>query len=108
MHARARRFFNPDDNRKLPRRLFWTAFVVRVAYMAIAHTYRIRPQDDHFQFGWEAGRIARALVTGHGYSDPFANAAFPHTGPTAWLPPLYPVLIAAIFRVFGVFSHGSA
>ncbi len=108
MLARARNFFNPEDPGKLPRRLFWTAFLVRVLYVAIAHTYRIRATDDHFQFGWEAGRIARALVTGFGYSDPFSNAAFPHTGATAWLPPLYPLLLAAIFKVFGVYSRASA
>jgi 4-amino-4-deoxy-L-arabinose transferase-like glycosyltransferase len=108
MLARARTLFNPEDSARLPRRLFWTAFLIRVAYIAIAHTFRIRPADDHFQFAWEAGRIARALVTGHGYSDPFANAAYPHTGPTAWLPPLYPLLIAGIFRIFGVYSHASS
>jgi 4-amino-4-deoxy-L-arabinose transferase-like glycosyltransferase len=79
-----------------------------VLYLTLAHTYRVRPNDDHFQFAWEAGRIARALVTGHGYSDPFANAAFPHTGPTAWLPPVYPLLVAGVFRVFGVYTAASA
>ncbi|MDP9049926.1 MAG: glycosyltransferase family 39 protein [Acidobacteriota bacterium] len=108
MLARARSFFNPDNPTQLPRRLFWTAFLIRVAYIALAHTFRIRPADDHFQFAWEAGRIARALVTGNGYADAFANTTFPHTGPTAWLPPLYPLLIAAIFRIFGVYSHTSA
>jgi Dolichyl-phosphate-mannose-protein mannosyltransferase len=108
MLARARSFFNPADQSKLPRRLFWIAFLVRVVYLTLAHTYRVRPAEDHFQFGWEAGRIARALVTGYGYSDPFANAYIAHTGPTAWLPPLYPLLLAAIFRVFGVYTHASA
>ncbi len=108
MLARARSFFNPSDPSKLPRRLFWIAFLVRVLYITLAHTYRIRPAEDHFQFGWEAGRIARALVTGYGYSDPFANAFIAHTGATAWLPPLYPLLLAAIFRIFGIYSHASA
>jgi len=108
MLARARSFFNPFDQSKLPRRIFWIAFLVRVLYITLAHTYRIRPAEDHFQFGWEAGRIARALVTGYGYSDPFANAYIAHTGATAWLPPLYPLLLAAIFRIFGVYTHASA
>jgi hypothetical protein len=76
--------------------------------MTLAHTYRFRIAEDHFQFGWEAGRIARALVTGYGYSDPFANAYLVHSGPTAWLPPLYPLLMAVVFRVFGVYTHESA
>jgi len=108
MPARASRLFNPQDESKLRRHVFWVAFAVRVLYLTLAHTYRVRPYDDHFQFAWEAGRIARALVTSHGYSDPFANAVFPRTGPTAWLPPLYPLLIAAVFRVFGVYTAASA
>jgi 4-amino-4-deoxy-L-arabinose transferase-like glycosyltransferase len=110
MLARLRSFFNPSTPNPLraPARIFWVAFLVRVLYMTLAHTYRIRPLEDHFQFGWEAGRIARALVTGYGYSDPFASAYIAHTGPTAWLPPLYPLLLAAIFRVFGLFTPASA
>lgn len=108
MLARLRAFLNPQDECTLPRRIFWVALVVRVLYMTLAHTYRIRVAEDHFQFGWEAGRIARALVTGYGYADPFANAYLAHTGPTAWLPPLYPLLMAAVFRVFGIFTLQSA
>jgi len=110
MLARLRAFFNPPTPSPLraPARIFWVAFLVRVLYMTLAHTYRIRVSEDHFQFGWEAGRIARALVTGYGYADPFANAFLAHTGPTAWLPPLYPLLMAAIFRIFGVYTHASA
>jgi len=110
MLARLKSFFNPQTPNPLraPVRIFWTGFLVRVLYITLAHAYRIRPAEDHFQFGWEAGRIARALVTGHGYSDPFANVYIAHTGPTAWLPPLYPLLLAAIFRVFGVFTSASA
>lgn len=84
--------------------VFWVAFAVRVVYMTLAHTYRIRPGEDHFQFGWEMGRIARALVTGYGYADPFSG----HTGPTTWVAPLYPLLLAAIFKLFGVYTLRSA
>lgn len=84
--------------------VFWVAFLVRVAYMTLAHTYRFRLDGDHFQFGWEMGRIARALVTGYGYADPFSG----HTGPTTWVAPLYPLLLAGIFKVFGVFTLRSA
>ena len=72
--------------------------------MTLAHTYRFRTYGDHFQFGWEMGRIARALVTGYGYADPFRG----HTGPTAWVAPLYPLLLAGVFRIFGVFTLRSA
>jgi 4-amino-4-deoxy-L-arabinose transferase-like glycosyltransferase len=109
MRNALRSFFSPQDqSTRAPRQIFWTGFAVRVLYMTLAHTYRIRPAEDHFQFGWEAGRIARALVTGYGYADPFSNVWVAHTGPTAWLPPLYPLLLAGIFRVFGIFTLASA
>ena len=46
------------------------------------------------------GRIARALVTGYGFAEPFNG----HSGPTAWCPPLYPLLLAAVFKLFGVYT----
>ena len=77
---------------------------MRVLYILLAHTFKIRPSDDHFEFGWEMGRIGRALATGYGYSDPFTG----HTGPTAWTPPLYTLLIGGVFKLFGVYSRMSA
>jgi hypothetical protein len=82
----------------------WAGFAVRVLYITLAHTYRVRLAQDHFQFGWEMGRIARALATGYGYADPFVG----HTGPTAWVPPLYPLMMAGIFKLFGVYTALSA
>lgn len=104
MHARLKSFFNPPDERIRLLRIFWVGFVVRVLYMTLAHTYRMRLTADHFEFGWEMGRIGRALATGYGFADPFDG----HTGPTAWCPPLYPLLIAAVFKLFGVYTLKSA
>ena len=87
-----------------PKAIFWIGLLVRVLYITLAHTYRIRLMQDHFQFGWEMGRIARALVTGYGYADPFNG----HSGPTAWTPPLYPLLLAGVFKVFGIYTPFSA
>jgi 4-amino-4-deoxy-L-arabinose transferase-like glycosyltransferase len=89
-----------------PWSIFWIAFLVRVLYLTLAHTYRFRLYGFglHFQFGWEMGRIARALVTGYGYADPFSG----HTGPTAWVTPLYPLLLAGVFKLFGVYTLTSA
>src|ERR1700759_4768017 len=50
------------------------------------------------------GRVPRALATGYGFSDPFRG----HTGPTAWVGPLFPLLLGGVFKVFGVFSPLSA
>ena len=83
-----------------PWTMFWVALLVRVAYITIARSYRFRTFDDHFEFGWEMGRIARALTVGRGYADPFVN----HTGPTAWNPPLYPLILAGVFKLFGAYT----
>ena len=89
---------------RAPWSVFWVAFVVRVLYLTLAHTYRIHPYDDHMLFGEEMGRIARALATGYGFSDPFRG----HTGPTAWVGPLFPLILGATFKLFGVFTPLSA
>jgi len=89
---------------RLPWRMFWVGLAIRVLYITLARSYHLRPLEDHFQFGWEIGRIARALVTGFGYADPFTG----HTGPTAWSPPLYPLLLAGVFKVFGIYTPLSA
>ena len=54
-------------------------------------------------FAQETGNIAQALAQGRGFSDPYRQ----HTGPTAWLAPVYPLLLAGIFRVFGIFTPGA-
>ncbi|MDE1178605.1 MAG: hypothetical protein PW789_18680 [Edaphobacter sp.] len=93
-----------EGSRRLRWRLFWVGLAIRILYILVVRPYHVRPLNDHFQFGWEAGRIARALVTGYGYADPFTG----HSGPTAWLAPLYPLLMAAVFKVFGVYTALSA
>jgi hypothetical protein len=89
---------------RAPRTIFWTAFALRLAVILIGRTYRVRLDDHHFNFAFEAGRIARALVTGRGYADPFDGPS----GPTAWLPPAYPLLVAFSFKLFGLYSRSAA
>jgi 4-amino-4-deoxy-L-arabinose transferase-like glycosyltransferase len=80
------------------------AFLLRVAVITIGHTYRITPRRDHFQFGWEMGRLARSIATGQGFSSP---TDLP-TGPSAWAPPLYPYILAGVFKLFGIYTAASA
>jgi hypothetical protein len=96
--TRGREFF------RAPRAIFWVALGLRLAAIVIGHTYKIRVDGDHFNFGFEGGRIARSLVLGQGYANPFNGPS----GPTAWLPPVYPLLIALAFKVFGLYSKGAA
>jgi hypothetical protein len=87
-----------------PWAIFWVALLVRLIYITAAHSYRFHALDDHFEFGWEAGRIGRSLALGRGFADPFIP---PGTGPTAWLAPLYPLVIGAVFHVFGIYTRSS-
>jgi 4-amino-4-deoxy-L-arabinose transferase-like glycosyltransferase len=80
------------------------AFLLRLAVIIIGHTYRITPRRDHFQFGWEMGRIARSIALGQGFSSP---TDLP-TGPSAWAPPVYPYILAGTFKLFGIYSNLSA
>jgi 4-amino-4-deoxy-L-arabinose transferase-like glycosyltransferase len=80
------------------------AFALRLCWIVIGHTYRFKTTDNNFSFGWEMGRIAASIASGHGFSNPFG----PQTGPTAWEPPLYPYLVAGVFHLFGTYSTASA
>ena len=87
--------------------VFWIvsiALVLRLSWILIGHTYKFKAADDNFSFGWEMGRIAASLASGHGFSNPFG----PPTGPTAWEPPLYPYLTAGVFFIFGIYTKASA
>jgi hypothetical protein len=54
-------------------------------------------------FLFESGNIAYSLASGHGFGSPFRV----NTGPTAWMTPLYPMILATIMRVFGVYTFKS-
>ncbi len=51
---------------------------------------------------WAFGRVARSIVLGHGFGSPFAD-----TGTSALLPPVYTYLLAAVFKVFGIYTRAS-
>ena len=76
----ARLGFGRDQERKIPREMLAPA-----------------------SFAQETGSIAGALVKGKGFSSPFGR----ETGPTAWLTPIYPLMVAGVFRVFGVATRAS-
>ena len=91
----------------IPKSVLWLVLLsvaLQVATIGVFRQYRTRTPDDHFGFGWEMGRIARSIAQGHGYGSPYGDS----TGPTAWEPPLYPYWMAAVFKVFGVYTYASA
>ena len=70
------------------------AFVFQQARQIPAEALRVVP------FQNEVGNVADFLAHGHGFCCLFRQP----TGPTAWLAPVYPILIAAIFKLFGSFT----
>lgn len=85
-------------------RLVLLSFLLQVAAIGLTHQYRTRPEENHFGFGWEMGRVARSIASGEGFSNPYGD----HTGPTAWEPPLYPYLMGGVFKIFGIYTYASA
>jgi hypothetical protein len=83
--------------RAIPRDVWVVAAVVTAVVVAISIAVVDTPRANESlqHLGAEYFNIARAIVDGRGFSDPFAE----HTGPTAWMPPLYPLLLAGILAV---------
>lgn len=77
---------------------------VRLIVMGFLYTEQLDPRQDHFRFGFETGRIARSIAQGEGFSSPL----YEKTGPTAWMTPVYPYIIAGFFKVFGIYTKAAA
>lgn len=88
------------------RTLFWmvlVALALRLIVMLFVYRDSFDPQSGFWSFGFEEGRVARSLVTGHG----FANPLYGSTGATAWFAPIYPLILAGVFKVFGVYTKAA-
>jgi len=77
--------------------IFGAALATRLASAALIFSKYFGPQLLFVQN--EPSNIAAALASGLGFSSPYANVPI---APTAQQPPLYPLLLAGIFRVFGI------
>ncbi|MGA2219474.1 MAG: glycosyltransferase family 39 protein, partial [Terracidiphilus sp.] len=56
---------------------------------------------DHIH-AWEQGNVARALLAGHGFGSPFQSDQS-----SAIMTPVYPLIVAGIFKIFGVHTARS-
>jgi hypothetical protein len=87
-----------------PSTMIIVALALRLVVMGFVYPRHLRPARDHWAFGWETGRVARSIATGQGFSSPYDEP----TGPTALESPVYPTLLAGIFKLFGVYTAASA
>lgn len=76
------------------------ALLLRLLYLA----YRAQLIPDQVlattPFENEVGNVAAALAQGKGFCCVFRQP----TGPTAWVAPVYPLLVAGIFKILGTFT----
>lgn len=92
----------PDPRATYPLRNYALGGLALLTAVALArHLPHLAPGA----FNWtESGNTAQALVEGRGFSDPFAGG----TGPTAWIPPVYVWIDAAVFFVAGIKTAAAA
>ena len=96
--------------RGFPKRLFCnpffiasTATVLRLTPLFLAYRFKpwlvVGPST-----GGEVIQIARSIASGNGFGNPVAGMT---TGPTAWLCPVYPYIVAGAFKLAGIYTAES-
>jgi Dolichyl-phosphate-mannose-protein mannosyltransferase len=103
----------PRSEKRAPpallRALTSIGFIVAVALLLrLAFAWQYSTRYSHHALGilpflFESGNIAYSIATGHGFASPFRVP----TGPTAWTTPVYPFLLAGIFRLFGTYTFNA-
>jgi hypothetical protein len=76
------------------------AFLLRLAVIPFDTIENL--MDAAHLHAWEQGNVAASLLAGHGFGSPFQSLQ-----PSAIMPPVYPLIVAAFFYVFGVHTAHS-
>jgi hypothetical protein len=76
------------------------ALLLRVAYVAYMASLIPAKVLADVPFQNEVGNVAAAIAQGQGFCCLFRQP----TGPTAWLSPIYPLIVAFLFKIFGTFT----
>jgi 4-amino-4-deoxy-L-arabinose transferase-like glycosyltransferase len=85
--------------------LVWMVLIALALRMAVIpfNSYLFENlMDAQHIHAWEQGNVARALVAGQGFGSPFVSSQ-----PSAIMPPVYPLIVAVFFRLFGVHTAQS-
>ena len=86
------------------RSLFAAALLVRLAAMVLLGSPGEADGISAWEWGGEAPALARTLAEGRGFGDPWGQG----TGPSAWLTPVYPALLALLMLVGGGVTSATA
>ncbi|MFZ3245051.1 MAG: glycosyltransferase family 39 protein [Candidatus Acidiferrales bacterium] len=92
--------------RSVRRTLFWmvaAALLLRLIVMCFVYGQQLNPDHGNWAFGFEEGRVAASIANGQGFSNPLYGP----TGPTAWYGPVYPYILAGVFKLLGTYTKAS-
>ena len=73
------------------------AFLLRILAIGMVQTRPMDGASPLWKSGLEIVNIASSIASHKGFSSPFGI----ESGPTAWIPPVYPAIVAAIFMLLG-------
>lgn len=79
------------------------ALIIRLAFAWDYQSHTPHRALGAIPFLFESGNIAYSLAGGHGFASPLRV----DSGPTAWMTPLYPLLLSGIMRLFGIYTFQS-
>ncbi len=99
-------------NSHLKRILSWPVFIAGFAFavrmLVLTNMYvwhsTLNPARALLPYGFELGHVAKAIASGQGFASPLRLV---DTGPTAWFTPIYPYLVAGIFKIWGIYTDAS-
>jgi hypothetical protein len=80
--------------------ILFVALCIRLSYARYEINAIPRQALQAVPFLYEPGDIAYSIAVGRGFGSPFRV----DTGPTAWTTPVYPLLVAGVFEIFGTFN----
>jgi hypothetical protein len=93
----SRRVLAPRAGRRALIALFAVALALRLAAIFALDTPGDAQGQTAWKWGGESACFAQSLADGRGYGDPWCKG----TGPSSWLTPPYPALVAGLMRAFG-------
>jgi 4-amino-4-deoxy-L-arabinose transferase-like glycosyltransferase len=83
--------------------IFLVALAVRLLFLVVSHSAE-EARGVAWDWGYEQACIGESIAHGDGFAGQWTRPTEPFalgSGPTAWLTPVYPSLLASLMRVFG-------